>query len=246
MTQLQKLGQEMTNRCGLTFEDQPKEIPEHISYGSISALEHGLVLGLALDGSGVIGNYSDPDTSVLTLVGSDVPLRLSVTAMVAKQATQSGRYDKEFVLSARTVAIPILDELRTDVKANMIPGGPQKKYFLVIHDFPEVYCRLPEEQRTLLDKFVLHGGTRYGIDCLFTAAPKQLAELPENDGGVTPASITLFRRPMLYLDNTIATSNVNFRTDGQKSPPMGAEDAEYVTGFNERRHSIRIRRMLDR
>lgn len=246
MTQLQKLGQEMTNRCGLTFEDQPKEIPEHISYGSISALEHGLVLGLALDGSGVIGNYSDPDTSVLTLVGSDVPLRLSVTAMVAKQVAQSGRYDKEFVLSARTAAIPVLEELRADVKANMIPGGPQEKYFLVIHDFPEVYCRLPEEQRTLLDKFVLHGGTRYGIDCLFTAAPKQLAELPENDGGVTPASITLFRRPMLYLDSTIATSNVHFRTDGQKSPPMGEEDAEYVTGFSERRHSVRIRRMLDR
>ena len=93
-------------------------------------------------------------------------------------------------------------------------GCAQKKYLLVIHDLPEVYGRIPKEQRTLLDKFILHGGTKFAADCLFTATPKQLAGLPENDGEVIPASVTLFRRPMLYLDNAVATSNTRFRMVG--------------------------------
>lgn len=245
-TELQKLGRKMTDRCGVAFDDQPKEIPEHIPYGSIPALESGLVLGLALDGSGVAGTYLDPDTSVLTLVGIDTDLRLSVAEMITKQASLSNHYEKEFSMSIRTEAVPILEELRTEVKANMKNGCARKKYLLVIHDFPEVYGSLPDEQRTLLDKFILHGGTKFGTDCLFTAAPKQLAELPNNDGGVIPASVTLFRRPMLYLDNTVVSANIRYRTEGQQNSPMGVEDAEYVEGFGEKRNAIRIRRMLNR
>lgn len=245
-SELQKLGQRMADRCGILFDDQPKVIPEHIPYGSIPALKDSLVLGLAVDGSGVVGNYSNPDTSVLTLVGLDSAMHCSVAAMITKQAAQSGRYEKEFTISADVDAVSVLEELRTLVKVNMQNGCVQKKYFLIIHNLPEVYCSLPDEQRTLLDKFILHGGTKFGIDCLFTAAPKQLAELPNNDGGVIPASVTLFRRPMLYLDSAVAKSNARFRIDGQNDQPMGAEDAEYIEGFEEKRHAVRIRRMLDR
>lgn len=244
--ELKKLGQKMADRCGMVFDDQPKEIPEHIPYGSIPAMECGLVLGLALDGSRAVCNYLDPDTSVLTLVGIDTALHLSVAEMITKQAALSGHYEKEYAISTRAEAVSILEELRTEVKSNMQNGCAQKKYLLVTHDFPEVYCSLPDEQRTLLDKFILHGGTKFGIDCLFTAVPKQLAELPNNDGGVVPASVTLFRRPMLYLDNSVAKSNARFRTEGQETQSMGTEDAEYVDGFDEQRHAVRIRRMLNR
>lgn len=244
-SELQKLGQRMADKCGTAFDDQPKEIPEHISYGSIPALESGIALGLALDGSGVVGNYSAPDTSVLTLVGGDSTLRSSVAAMITKQAVQIDRYKKEFAISPSAEAVSILEELRTEVKLNIQKGCSQKKYLLVIHELPEVYCSIPDEQRTLLDKFILLGGTKFGIDCLFTAAPKKLADLPDNDGGVIPACVTLFRRPMLYLDNAVATSNARFRTEGWNNQPMGAEDAEYVEGFDEKRHAIRLRRMLN-
>jgi len=221
-------------------------IPEHIPYGSISAAKEGLALGLALDGSGVVGNYSNPDASVLTLVGLDSAMHCSVAAMITKQATQSGRYEKEYTISADADAVSVLEELRTAVKENMQNGSKQKKYFLVIQNLPEVYRSLPDEQRTLLDKFILHGGTKFGIDCLFTAVPKRLAELPNNDGGVIPASVTLFRRPMLYLDNEVTKSNARFEAKGLNDSPMGAEDAEYVEGFDEKRHAVRIRRMLAR
>lgn len=245
-SELQKLGQRMADSCGIAFDDQPKEIPEHIPYGSIPALENGLVLGLALDGGDVVGNYFDPDTSVLTLTGSDPDLRLSVAEMITRQVAKCGRYKEEFVISTDADAVSILEKLRTEVKANIQNGCAQEKNLLVIHDLPEIYCSLPDEQRTLLDKFILHGGTKFGIDCLFTAAPEQLAELPKNDGGVIPASVTLFRRPMLYLDNAVATSNARFRMEGQNDQPMGAEDAEYVEGFDEKRYAVRIRRMLNR
>lgn len=244
--ELQKLGQRMADRCGVVFDDQPKVIPEHIPYGSISAVKEGLALGLALDGSGVVGNYSNPDASVLTLVGLDSAMHCSVAAMITKQAAQSGRYEKEYTISADADAVSVLEELRTAVKENMQNGSKQKKYFLVIQNLPEVYRSLPDEQRTLLDKFILHGGTKFGIDCLFTAVPKRLAELPNNDGGVIPASVTLFRRPMLYLDNEVTKSNSRFEAEGLNNSPMGAEDAEYVEGFDEKRHAVRIRRMLDR
>jgi len=244
--ELQNLGQRMADRCGVVFDDQPKVIPEHIPYGSISAAKEGLALGLALDGSGVVGNYSNPDASVLTLVGLDSAMHCSVAAMITKQATQSGRYEKEYTISADADAVSVLEELRTAVKENMQNGSKQKKYFLVIQNLPEVYRSLPDEQRTLLDKFILHGGTKFGIDCLFTAVPKRLAELPNNDGGVIPASVTLFRRPMLYLDNEVTKSNARFEAKGLNDSPMGAEDAEYVEGFDEKRHAVRIRRMLAR
>jgi len=243
--ELQKLGKKMAERCGMVFDDQPKEIPVHIPYGSIPTLENGITLGLALDGSGIVGNYSDPDTSVLTLVGEDSALRLSVASMITKQAVQVGRYKKEFAISSGTDAVSVLEELRTEVKLNTQNGCAQKKHLLVIHDLPEVYCRIPDEQRTLLDKFILHGGAKLGVDCLFTAMPKQLAELPENNGGVIPASITLFRRPMLYLDGSVAKSNARFRIGNQNDQPLGAEDAEYVKGFDENRHTVRMRRMLN-
>jgi len=244
-SELQKLGQRMADRCGVVFDDQPKVVPEHIPYGSIPTMKDGLALGLALDGSGVVGNYSNPDESVLTLVGSDSTVQFSVAAMITKQVAQSRRYEKEFAISAADDAVSVLEKLRTEVKANMQNGCAQKKYFLVIHDLPEVYCSLPDEQRTLLDKFILHGGTTFGIDCLFTAMPKQLGDLPNNDGGVIPASVTLFRRPMLYLDSAVAKSNARFKIDGQNDQPMGAEDAEYVEGFEDKRHAVRIRRMLN-
>ena len=243
-SELQKLGQRMADRCGVAFDDQPKVVPVHIPYGSIPALKDGIALGLALDGSGVVGNYSNPDSSVLTLVGLDSAMHFSVAAMITKQAAQSGRYVKEFAISADSDAVSILEKLRTEVKANMKNGIAQKKHFLVIHNLPEVYCSIPNEQRTLLDQFILYGGTKFGVDCLFTAAPKQLAELPENDGGVIPASVTLSRRPMLYLDNAVAKSNARFRPEGWNEQPMGAEDAEYVVGFDEKRHAVRLRRML--
>lgn len=243
-SELQKLGQGMTEKCGIVFDDQPKEIPAHIPYGSIPSLDNGITLGLALDGSGIVGNYLDPDTSVLTLVGEDSALHLSVAAMITKQIVQSGRYEKEFAISADADAVSILEKLRTEVKANNQNGCIKKKYFLVIHNLPKVYCGIPNEQRTLLDQFILYGGTKFGVDCLFTAAPKQLAELPENDGRVMPASITLFRRPMLYLDNAVATSNDRFRTEGWNNQPMGAEDAAYVRGFDEKRTAVWLRRML--
>ena len=243
-SELQKLGQKMADRCGVAFDDQPKVVPVHIPYGSIPALKDGLALGLALDGSGVVGNYLNPDSSVLTLVGLDSAMHFSVAAMITKQAAQSGRYVKEFAISADSDAVSILEKLRTEVKANMKNGIAQKKHFLVIHNLPEVYCSIPNEQRTLLDQFILYGGTKFGVDCLFTAAPKQLAELPENDGGVIPASVTLFRRPMLYLDNAVAKSNARFRPEGWNERPMGAEDAEYVVGFDEKRHAVRLRWML--
>lgn len=245
-SELQDLGQKMADRCEVIFDDQPKVVPEHIPYGSLPTLKEGLALGLALDGSGVVGNYSNPDESVLTLAGSDSEMRFSVATMITKQVVQSGRYEKEFAISADADAISVLEELRTAVKVNAQNGCTQKKYFLVIQNLPEVYCSLPDAQRTLLDKFILHGGTKFGIDCLFTAAPKHLAELPNNDGGVIPANVTLFRRPMLYLDNAVTKSNARFRIDGQNDQPMGAEDAEYVEGFEEKRHAIRIRRMLNR
>ena len=245
-SELQKLGQGMTEKCDMVFDDQPKEIPAHIPYGSIPSLDNGITLGLALDGSGIVGNYLDPDTSVLTLVGEDSALHLSVAAMITKQATQVGRYKKVFTISSSAEAVSILEELREKAKANMQDGCERKKYLLVIYDFPEVYGSLPDEQRTLLDKFILHGGTKFGIDCLFTAVPKRLAELPNNDGGVIPASVTLFRRPMLYLDNEVTKSNARFEAEGLNNSPMGAEDAEYVEGFDEKRHAVRIRRMLDR
>ena len=243
-SELQKLGQGMAEKCGIVFDDQPKEIPEHIPYGSIPSLDNGITLGLALDGSGIVGNYSDPDTSVLTLVGEDSAKHFSVAAMITEQAAQSGRYEKEFAISADSDAVSILEKLRTEVKANNQNGCIKKKYFLVIHNLPKVYCSIPNKQRTLLDQFILYGGTKFGVDCLFTAAPKQLADLPENDGGVMPASITLFRRPMLYLENAVATSNTRFRTDGWNNQPMGVEDAAYVKGFDEKRHAARLRRML--
>lgn len=245
-TELKKLGQRMTNECGVRFDDQPTEIPDHIPYGSLPPLANGIALGLALDGSGVVGNFLNSDTSVLTIVGADTALRLSASEVITKQAAESGRYRKEFSISTITEAIPTLEELRTAVKANMQNGCTQEKYLLIIHNFPEVYGGLPSEQRTLLDKFILHGGTKFGIDSLFTAASQQLADLPENDGGVIPACVTLFRRPMLYLDNTVTASNTRFRTEGQQSTPMGLEDAEYVEGFNDARHAIRLRRMLNR
>jgi hypothetical protein len=164
--------------------------------------------------------------------------------MITKQATQVGRYKKVFTISTSAEAVSILEELRTEVKLNAQNGGAQKKYLLVIHELPEVYCGISNEQRTLLDKFILHGGTKFGVDCLFAATPKQLAELPENDGGVIPASVTLFRRPMMYLDNAVAKSNERFRTEGWNNQPMGVEDAEYVKGFDEKRHTVRLRRML--
>lgn len=241
---LQKLGQEMAERCGIVFDDQPKEVPVHIPYGSIPTLDNGITLGLALDGSGIVGNYSNPDTSVLTLVGEDSTLHLSVAAVITKQAEQAERYQKEFAITSSAESVSVLEELRTEVKLNVQNGCVEKKYLLVIHDLPEVYCRIPNEYRTLLDKFILHGGTKYGIDCLFTAAPKQLAELPENDGGVIPAYVTLFRRPMLYLDNTVGKSNARFRTGVWNEQPMGKEDADYVKGFGENRHTVRLRRML--
>ena len=245
-TELRKLGQRMTNECGMTFDDQPIEIPTHIPYGSIPPLSAGLIIGLALDGSGVVGNYYNPDTSVLTLVGTDATLRLSVSEVITKQAARNSRYEKGITISTSTNAVPILEKLRVEIKANMQNGCKPKKYLLVIHDFPEVYGGLPVEQRTLLDKFVLHGGTKFGIDSLFTADPKQLAELPENEGGVIPSNVTLFRRPMLYLDNNVATSDARFRMEKQQTTPLGAEDAEYVEGFEEKRYAIRIRRMLNR
>lgn len=243
-SELQKLGQGMTEKCGIVFDDQPKEIPEHIPYGSIPTLDNGITLGLALDGSGIVGNYSDPDTSVLTLVGEDSAKHLSVAAMITEQAAQSGRYEKEFAISADSDAVSILEKLRTEVKANNQNGCIKKKYFLVIYNLPKVYCSIPNKQRTLLDQFILYGGTNFGVDCLFTAAPKQLAELPENDGGVMPASITLFRRPMLYLEDAVATCNPRFRTDGWNNQTMGVEDAAYIKGFDEKRHAARLRRML--
>lgn len=243
-SEIQKLGQRMADRCGIVFDDQPKVIPAHIPYGSIPALKDALTLGLALDGSGVVENYSNPDSSVLTLVGLDSAMHFSVAAMITKQAAQSGRYVKEFAISADSDAVSILEKLRTEVKANMQNGCAQKKHFLVIHNLPEVYCSIPDKQRTLLDQFILYGGTKFGVDCLFTAAPKQLAELPDNDGGVIPASVTLFRRPMLYLDNAVAKSNARFRPEGWNEQPMGVEDAEYVVGFDEKRHAVRLRRML--
>ena len=166
--------------------------------------------------------------------------------MITRQVAKCGRYKEEFVISTDADAVSILEKLRTEVKANIQNGCAQEKNLLVIHDLPEIYCSLPDEQRTLLDKFILHGGTKFGIDSLFTAAPEQLAELPQNDGGVIPASVTLFRRPMLYLDNAVATSNARFRMEGQNDQPMGAEDAEYVEGFDEKRYAVRIRRMLNR
>lgn len=245
-SEFQKLGQRMADRCGIAFDDQPVEIPEHIPYGSIPTLEGGIALGLALDGSGVVGNYFSPGTSVLTVVGSDVALRSSVTEMITKQAAQSDRYEKEFAIQTPSEAASILEELRAEVKANMRNGSTRKKYLLVIHELPEVYRSLPDEHRTLLDKFILHGGTKLGVDCLFTAEAKQLAELPNNDGGVIPACVTLFRRPMLYLDSAAGTSDARFRTEGQENQPMGAEDAEYVEGFDQKRYAVRIRRMLNR
>lgn len=246
MSGLQKLGQSMAERCGIAFDDQPKEIPEHIPYGSIPALENGLVLGLVLDGGNVIGSFFEPAKSVLTLAGVDPDLRLSVAEMITMQAAKSGHYKEQFIISGDTDAVSILEKLRTEVKLNKQNGCTQKKYLLIIHEFPEVYCSIPDEQRTLLDKFILHGGAEFGVDCLFTAAPEQLAELPNNDGGVIPASDALFRRPMLYLDNAVATSNARFRMEGQNDQPMGAEDAEYVEGFEEKRYAVRIRRMLNR
>ena len=244
-SELQKLGQRMADKCGIVFDDQPKKIPEHIPYGSIPARVGGISLGLALDGSGVVSHYSDPDTSVLTLAGADSALRLSVAAMITKQAAQAGCYKKEFAITSVVEAVSVLEELRMEVKLNLQNDGAKKKHLLVIHDLPEVYCGIPKEQRTLLDKFIAHGGTKFGVDCLFTAAPKQLAELPDNDGGVIPASVTLFRRPMLYLDNAVATSNARFKVEGWIEQPMGAEDAAYVEGFDEKRRAVRLRRMLN-
>lgn len=245
-SELQALGKRMADRCGVAFDDQPVEIPERIPYGSIPTSESGITLGLALDGSGVVGNYYDPGTSVLTVVGSDAALRLSVSEMITKQAAQSGRYEKEFAIPNPMEAVSILEALRAEVKANTQNGSMRKKYLLVIYDLPEVYRGLPDERRTLLDKFILHGGTKFAVDCLFTAAPKQLAELPNHDGGVIPASVTLFRRPMLYLDSAVGTSDARFRAEGQENQPMGAEDAEYVEGFDKKRSAVRIRRMRNR
>lgn len=242
--ELRKLGQRMAEKCGMAFDDQPKEIPVHIPYGSIPTLDNGITLGLALDGSGIVGNYSDPDTSVLTLVGEDSALHVSVATMISRQAAQLGRYKKEFTISSSAEAVSVLEELRTEVKQNLQNSYAPKKYLLVIHELPEVYCCIPHEQRTLLDKFILHGGTKLGVDCLFTAIPKQLAGLPQNDGGVIPACVTLFRRPMLYLDNAVVRANEHFRIGGWNNQPMGAEDAEYVKGFDEKRHAVRLRRML--
>lgn len=240
--EIRKLGEEMTRKCGLVFDDQPKEVPTHIPYGSIPALDHGIALGLALDGSGAVGHYSDPDTSVLTLVGEDIASHPAVAAMITNQA--AGHYKKEFGISTGKEAASALEELRTAIKQNLSGSGPQGKLLLFIQDLPEVYCRISKDQRTLLDKLILYGGTKLGVDCLFTASPKQLSELPDNEGGVTPARVTLFRRPMLYLDNGVASANARFRLEGWDPQPMGAEDAAYVKGFDEKRHAVRLRRML--
>jgi hypothetical protein len=244
-TELHNLGQKMADRCGAVYDDQPQEVPEHIHFGKIPTMEKGLALGLALDGNGVVGNYSDSDTSVLTLVGLDAALRLSVADMITKQAALNGRYEKQFTIYVGDDAVSTLEKLRTEVKANMNNGCAQKKYILIIHNFAEVYCSLPDEQRTLLDKFILYGGNKFGVDCLFTSAPKQLTALPENDAGIIPASITLFRRPMLYLDNAVASSDARFKLAGHNDLSMGAEDAEYVVGFEKDRRAVRIRRMLN-
>lgn len=166
--------------------------------------------------------------------------------MITKQAAQSGRYESEYTVSDSADAIPALEEIRASIKADIQNRDTRKKYLLVIYDLPGVYCSLPDGQRTLLDKFILHGGTKFGIDCLFTAEPKQLAELPDNDGEVVPTSVTLFRRPMLYLDNAVTGKDIRFQTSEHMSVPMGMEDAEYVEGFDEKRHATRIRRMLNR
>ena len=198
--ELKKLGQKMADSCGTTFDDQPKKLPEHIPYGSIKVSKNGCALGLALDGSGVVGIFSDQNTAVLTLVGVNAALCSSVSAMIINQAAQSGRYESEYTVADSVDAIPALEKIRASIKADNQNRYAQKKYLLVIYDLPKVYRNLPDEQRTLLDKFILHGGSKLGIDCLFTAEPNQLAELPDNDGGVIPASVSLFRRPMLYLD----------------------------------------------
>lgn len=245
---LRKLGQGMTQKCGRVFDDQPQEIPEHIPYGTVPALENGIILGLALDGRGAVGNYLDLDTSVLTVVGGDAALRLSVVKMITGQIEQSDRYEEKYEIAKPAEAVPVVEKLRAEAKANMRQECVQKKFFLVIHDLPEVYRSLSDEHRTLLDQFVVYGGKRYGIDCLFTAAPEQLAALPQNNGEkVMPAGITLFRNPMLYLDDAVAASNERFKVGEQKRSPMGEEDAEYVAGFEfEQRNAIRIRRMLNR
>ena len=246
VTELQKLGQEMADRCGVAFDDQPKVVPAHIPYGSIPCPEEGLALGLALSGGDVVSCYGNPDSSALTLVGADAAERLGVAAMITKQAALSGRYEKTFEINEIENAASVIEELREEVLANMSNGIAQKKYFLVVHDFPEVYCGLSDTHRTLLDKFALLGGTKFGVDCLFGAAPKQLAQLPENDGGVVSANTTLFRRPMLYLDAAVAKSNACFETMEQNDQPMGPEDAEFVEGFEDARRAVRIRRMLNR
>lgn len=244
--ELKKLGQKMADSCGTTFDDQPKKLPEHIPYGSIKASKNGCALGLALDGSGVVGIFSDQNTAVLTLVGVNKALCSSVAAMIIKQAAQSGRYESEYTVTDSADAISALEKIRASIKADTQNRHTQKKYLLVIYDLPGVYCSLPDGQRTLLDKFILYGGTQFGIDCLFTAEPNQLAELPDNDGGVIPTSVTLFRRPMLYLDNAVTGKDIRFQTLEQMRVPMGLEDAEYVEGFDEKRHATRIRRMLNR
>ena len=208
--------------------------------------KNGCALGLALDGSGVVGIFSDQNTAVLTLVGVNAALCSSVATMIINQAAQSGRYESEYTVADSVDAIPALEKIRASIKADNQNRNAQKKYLLVIYDLPKVYRNLPDEQRTLLDKFILHGGSKLGIDCLFTAEPNQLAELPDNDGGVIPASVSLFRRPMLYLDNAVTGKNIRFQTSGHMSVPIGMEDAEYVEGFDENRHATRIRRMLNR
>ena len=166
--------------------------------------------------------------------------------MIIKQAAQSGRYESEYTVTDSADAISALEKIRASIKADTQNRHTQKKYLLVIYDLPGVYCSLPDGQRTLLDKFILYGGTQFGIDCLFTAEPNQLAELPDNDGGVIPTSVTLFRRPMLYLDNAVTGKDIRFQTLEQMRVPMGLEDAESVEGFDEKRHATRIRRMLNR
>lgn len=248
VNELIKLGQEMKKRCAMIFDDQPAEVPEHIPYGSISVEGNGITLGLALDGTGVVGNYRDSETSVLTIVGQDDDSKKSFSDMILQQVAECGQYEKIFIIISASDAVNILEELRAFIKNNIQKDNSETmmKCFLVVYDFPQIYGSVPVEQRTLIDKLILYGGSKFRVDCLFTTTQSLLTKLPENDGGVTPSSITLFRRPMLYLSNSVTTSNVEYDLKIEQDSFWGEEDAEYVEGFDEKRHTIRIRRMLNR
>lgn len=239
-----EMGLKMKEECGVSFNDQPVEIPEHIPYGSLTSDQNGIVLGLALNGNGAVCHFRSEDTSVLTLAGTDAGRIDSVSAMVLRQAEQSGTYEKIIRLSQSGNSDEAINGIRQFVNAN---SGKEKpgKAFLFIQDFPGIYNGLSPESRTVMDKVLIYGGKSFNIDCLLTARPDAILSMAKSEANVIPAKESLFRRGMLYTDSSAAGVGKAFFAGGIHDGISGPEDADYVNGMDDGRTAVRIRCMSD-